>query len=100
MRIDFPGVVGTIEVYMDVMRAICGDTKGKSMIDLGCCFAPNTPKLGFETRRYLDVIDRKLDHPEEQQYFIKMDALDFERFLPHIKFDVAIASDVIEHLFP
>lgn len=97
MRIDFPGVVGTIDVYLDVMRAICGDTKGKSMIDLGCCFAPNTPKLGFSKRKYIDVIDRKLDHPEEQQFFRKHDITKLLPLICDIE-DVAIASDVIEHL--
>lgn len=98
MRIDFPNVNGTIEVYMDCMRAICGDTRGKSMIDLGCCFAPNTPRLGFEHRLYVDTLPRKLDHPEEQQYFVQCDILDVKHaFISH-QFDVAIASDVIEHL--
>lgn len=98
MRIDFPNVVGTIDVYMDVMRAICSDTDGKSMIDLMCCFAPNTPKLGFKTRTYVDVIDRKLDHPEEQQFFICADVKNLYRFTSHLMWDVAICSDGIEHL--
>lgn len=98
MRIDFPGVVGTIDVYLDVMRAICGNTEGKSMIDIGCCFAPNTPKLGFKDRLYVDTIARKLDHPEEQKFFVECDALDIPHaFISH-QFDVAIASDLIEHL--
>lgn len=96
MRIDFPGVVGTIDVYLDVMRAICGNTEGRSMIDIGCCFAPNTPKLGFAERTYMDVIDRKLDHPEEQKNFIKGNILN--QPIGRKYYDVAIASDLIEHL--
>lgn len=100
MRIDYPNIEGTIEVYMQVLRAICGDTAGKSMIDLCCCTAPNTPKLGFEFRRYVDIIDRKLDHADEQQFFTKGDVLDFMLYPNHYwpKFDVAICSDGIEHL--
>ena len=101
MRIDFPGVVGTIEVYMDVMRAICGDTKGKSMIDLMCAFAPNTPRLGFDGRTYVDIMPRKLDHPEEQSRFFQMDILNIEpvhHIMTGIFADVAICSDGIEHL--
>lgn len=98
MRLDFHGVVGDIDIYMRVLRAICGETDGKSMVDLGCCFAPNTPKLGFEHRMYLDVVDRKLDHEKEQQFFYKTDILDIQPPRLRCKADVGIASDVIEHL--
>lgn len=100
MKITFHNVPGTIDVYMDCLRAICGDTEGKSMIDLCCCTAPNTPKLGFAKRVYVDVMDRKLDHADEQQFFYKGDVTDF-KFYPNNwfpKFDVAICSDGIEHL--
>lgn len=103
--LTFPGVVGSIEVYMDVMRAICGETEGKSMIDLMCAFAPNTPKLGFSRRRYFDIIDRQLDHPEEQEFFSQADVLTIQPALEWIRkatgadlYDVAICSDGIEHL--
>jgi hypothetical protein len=103
MKITFHNVPGTIDVYMDVLRAICGETEGKSLIDLGCCFAPNTPKLGFSRRTYIDVIDRKLDHPEEQQFFVKADAVEYTKsvsLMIGVKFDVAICSDFLEHLHP
>lgn len=101
MNITIPNIVGDIELYMRVLRAICGETEGKSMIDLGCCFAPNTPKLGFSKRTYVDVIERVLDHHEEQQFFIKADIVEFMNHAtqwPDIKWDVAIATDVTEHL--
>lgn len=97
MILDFPGIEGNIDIYMKVLRAICGDTAGKSMIDLCCAFAPNTPMLGFERRIYIDVIDRKLDHPQEQPLFVKADVLTFKWWQ---KFDVAICSDGIEHFYP
>lgn len=96
MTHTYPGITGSIEVYMTVLRAICGDTAGKSMIDLMCAFAPNTPKLGFKQRKYVDIKDRILDHKEEQQFFVKWDVLDVPRFV--IKVDTAICSDGIEHL--
>lgn len=99
MRIDFPGVIGTIEVYMDVLRAICGDTANRSMIDLCCCYAPNTPKLGFKTRKYIDVVDRKLDHSEEQQFFEKKDVLLIDPYEVKYQKDFAFCLDGIEHLF-
>lgn len=95
MRLDFPGVEGNIDIYMMVLRAICGETKDKSMIDLMCAFAPNTPKLGFSHRIYVDIIDRVLDHPEEQHRFLKMDVLKVRH---SEMYDVAICSDGIEHL--
>lgn len=104
--LTFHGVVGSIEVYMDVMRAICGETEGKSMIDLMCCTAPNTPDLGFSKRCYIDVLPRELDHKEEQQFFKPMDVLSLIPYKPDVlrdckvinPFDVAICSDGIEHL--
>lgn len=94
----YPNIEGTIELYMKVLRAICGDTEGKSMVDLMCCFAPNTPKLGFTHRIYVDIIPRILDHSAEQHNFQLMDVLTIMR-LPFKK-DVTICSDGIEHLLP
>lgn len=103
MKITFKNTVGNIQIYMDCLRAICGETEGKSMIDLMCAFAPNTPKLGFhpKQRTYVDVIDRKLDHADQQQFFIKDDVFSFmNNFgeVQELQADVAICSDGIEHL--
>lgn len=99
MKIEFPGVIGTIDVYMDCLRAICGDTAGRSMIDLACCFAPNTPQLGFKKRKYIDVIDRNLDHAEEQQFFEKKDILAIDPYELVYRADMAFCLDGIEHLY-
>lgn len=98
MMITIPKTVGTVEVYMDVMKAICGETTNKSMIDLCCCFAPHTPLLGFKHRDYIDIIDRKLDHPEEQKHFMKRDVLTINPEYEGVHYDVAICSDGIEHM--
>lgn len=97
MNLTFPKVNGTIDIYMDVLRAICGDTVGKSMLDICCCFAPNTPKLGFEKRTYIDIIDRKLDHPEEQKFFYRANILELMIIPPWPQFDVVLCLDGIEH---
>jgi hypothetical protein len=97
MKLEFPGIVGSGELYLRVMKAICGDTSDKSMVDLMCYHAPYTPLLGFKERTYVDIQDRGLDHKEEQPYFIKSDV--FEYFAKCDKyFDVSIATDSIEHL--
>jgi hypothetical protein len=97
MILEYPGVTGSGEIWLAVMRAICGDTAGKSMIDLGCYHAPHTPLLGFKDRTYVDIQDRPLDFPEEQKCFVQYDMIDYlERCNKH--FDISIASDSIEHL--
>ena len=96
MKLVIPDIVGTLEVYLDCLNAIIGEQRG-SMLDVGCCFAPNTPTLGFKKRKYVDVIERKLDHKSEQKYFTKADALQFlEANEEH--FDVTLSLDHIEHL--
>jgi hypothetical protein len=97
MQLIFENVHGTGEIYMDCLKAICGDTEGKSMVDLCCCTAPNTPLLGFKERTYVDVLPRVLDHPGEQEFFVQKDVIDFLGEASRC-YDVAICSDGIEHL--
>lgn len=97
--LEYPNVTGSGEIWLDVVMAICGDTKDKSMVDLMCHHAPYTSQLGFKERRYIDVLDRGLDNKEEEKYFIKMDVFDFlDSCLYRDQFDVMICSDGIEHL--
>ena len=98
MKLEFPGIVGSGELYLKVMKAICGDTQDKSMVDLMCHHAPYTPLLGFKDRLYLDIQNRGLDHKEEQQYFKEVDVLEYlsNSYCPY--FDVSICSDGLEHL--
>lgn len=98
MQLTIPGVQGDGEVYLDILKGICGDTAGKSMIDLMCHHAPYTPQLGFDKRTYVDIQDRGLDHKEEQQYFIQEDVIRYLYGNPKPKADVMICSDGIEHL--
>ena len=87
---------GSGEVYLKIMKSICGNIYEKSMIDIGCHKAPYTPQLGFKERTYVDIQNRPLDFVEEQKHFIQSDILEFLKTNKK-RFDVAIASDVIEH---
>jgi hypothetical protein len=98
MILEYPGVVGSGEIYLDVMKAICGNTTGKSMADLMCHHAPYTPLLGFEHRIYVDIQDRGLDHKSEEKYFLISDVFRFLDKCSDSSFDVMICSDGIEHL--
>lgn len=94
----YPGIHGDGEIYLDVLRAICGDTSDKSMLDLMCHKAPYTSQLGFRDRTYVDMSDRGLDNIEEQQYFVKSDVFAFLVDNTSRQWDVIICSDGIEHL--
>lgn len=95
MRITFPGVHGNDYIYMKCLRAVCGDTEGKSMIDICSNLSPHTPLLGFKERVYVDILSRQLDHPQEQQYFVQDNVLDYLN--QSTQYDVGICSDGIEH---
>lgn len=98
MQIVLPGIHGNGRVYLDILKSICGETEGKSMIDLMCHHAPYTPLLGFAKRTYVDCQDRGLDFSEEQQHFVKSDVHLYTYENSHMRYDVAICSDGIEHL--
>jgi hypothetical protein len=103
MVITLNGIEGSGELWLDIMRIICGDTPRKkysSMCDLMCHRIPYTPKLGFWDRVFVDIQDRELDFPNEKLLnFVQMDAIDFlKQNTAH--YDVAICSDGIEHLTP
>lgn len=82
-------------LYLQIMKAICGDTSDKSMADLGCHTAPYTAQLGFKERTYIDIQDRGLDFKEEEKYFVNQDIMDF--LIEGKHYDVLISSDSIEH---
>lgn len=98
LYLSYPGVHGSGEIYLDVMRAICGDTSDKAMLDLMCHKAPYTSQLGFKERTYVDVLNRPLDNKQEQQFFVQQDVFSFLVENSDRKWDVIICSDGIEHL--
>jgi len=90
---DLEGSFPLAEAYLRSM--INGNYR--SLIDLCCCHAQLTGVLGFEKRRYLDVIERTLAHPSEQNFFVQTDVLkEHELFNEH--WDVATCLDGIEHV--
>jgi len=89
--------IGSGEIYLQIMKTICGDVSDKSVIDLMCYHSPYIPQLGFSERTYVDIQDRKLDHKEEQQFFVLSDVFDFLNGNRKV-FDFAICTDGIEHL--
>lgn len=94
-ELTFDHITNGNEVYFDCLNAILGNTPRNSMIDLGCNLAPHTSRLGFKERKYIDILPRILDYPEEQQYFEQADILK----TPINKYyDVSFALDVPEHL--
>lgn len=102
MIIEYPNIEGNGEIYLDVLRAICGDTSGKSMVDLMCHKAPYTHQLGFRKRMYVDIQFRGLDDIEEECFFKESEVCKFLNDWYRNKedvFNVAICSDGIEHLF-
>ena len=94
MRLTFD-CNGSGEIHLDVLKTICGDTKGKSMLDLGCGFAPQTRQLGFTQKKYVDIVKRDLG--EETPFFYHEDILQFLMDNITKKWDVCISLDVIEH---
>lgn len=95
MKITSNDRIGSPALYLQILKAICGNTAGKSVLDLCCCKSPHVPQLGFEKRTYVDIQDWGLDFPEEQLYFFQRDVFNFLNDCEH--FDVAVISDGIEH---
>lgn len=96
MQLLLDNIEGSGELYLKIMKAICGNTEDLSMVDLGCYHAPYTPHLGFKNRTYVDVQDRPLDNWGEQKYFVKSDMIKYLQKGEY--FDVSISSDSLEHL--
>lgn len=90
-------IQGSGRVYIDIMKIICNAIHGQSVVDLGCHRAPYTPLLGFTDRTYVDIQDRPLDHTDEQKWFTQSDVIKYLQKCNR-RFDVSIASDLIEHL--
>jgi len=85
-------IAGTPELYREVIEILTGDTRN-SMIDLGCCEAPTTSKLGFKERVYVDI--QKWEKHPEPENFVLANVLEYD---PKRKFDISYCLDCIEHL--
>jgi len=85
---------GSGDVHIAMLRAICGQTGGKSMVDLGCGHAPTTRMLDFPKRVYVDCVKRDIGEPCNP-LFIEQDIFSYLNSCEH--FDVSILLDAIEH---
>jgi hypothetical protein len=90
-------IEGSGEVQYQVLKAICGDTTNKSMVDIGCGFCPTTRRLGFTDKTYVDIVVRDLG--EENEYFKQMDILQMIKLKSKNKIDVTISLDNLEHFW-
>lgn len=97
MNITFQAT-GETEAYFDTLKAICGDTEGKSMMDIGAGFCPTTRKLGFGKKCFIDIVNRDLG--EENVNFKQINILEMINSYPSEIVDVAISLDNIEHFYP
>lgn len=86
---------GNGEIHLKVLQAICDSDSKESMLDIGCGFAPQTRRLGFKERHYVDIVERDLE--EENEFFKHTDIFDLISTKPDKKYDVAINLDCIEH---
>lgn len=100
MQIVLPGINGSGELWLDIMKIICGDMPNhpaSNICDLMCHRMPYTPLLGFKERTYVDIQDRGFDFPEERANFIQMDVLEFLSSCG-VDYDLMVCSDGLEHL--
>lgn len=89
-------IAGNREVFLLLVNSILGDHPRGSMIDMCSHVAPITRTLGFESRTYVDILERDLG--DEQPNFICCDALgEHEAF--NRRYDAALCFDGIEHLY-
>lgn len=93
MKLEYPNP-GSAEVYMKVMKAICGDVRGKTMLDVCCGEIPHTDGLGFAHKTFVDIEDRGF--ASRNANFIQSDIFEFFKTNKKI-YDVSIASDCCEH---
>ncbi len=93
---EYPNI-GSGDLHITVLKAICGSVQGKSMLDLCAGEAPTTRQLGFTKRTYVDVVAR--DMGDESQHAVTSDVKTFLERCDH--YDVSIMLDGIEHFrFP
>jgi len=88
---------GETDAYFDTLKAICGDTPDKSMIDIGAGFCPTTRKLGFKEKKYVDIVERDLG--EENEFFSQLNILEMIKSKSEKQYDVSISLDNIEHFY-
>lgn len=84
---------GSSELQVEVLKAICGDSSEKTLVDLCCGFAPQTSQLPFKSKIHVDAVERELHGGWKM---ITANVIEFLKTTKN-KWDVSISTDSIEH---
>jgi len=99
MQIVLPGITGSGELWLDIVRAICRNQVKDNwwLADICCHKAPYTSQLGASYTTYVDVQYRGLEvRPDSKFEFVCDDVFNwFGR--NQQQYDVMICSDGVEH---
>lgn len=100
-NIILDGLVGSGELWLDIVRIICGESMAKEgtyLCDLMCHKAPHTSQLDFNHATFVDVQYRGLEiKPDKNFVFYRSDVFDFlDKSFG--EYSVMICSDGVEHL--
>ena len=85
---------GSSDQQVEILKAICGNTENKTLLDLCCGSAPQTSQLKFKEKTYVDAVDRFIPDGEVVVGNV-IEYLKHNVFLS--KFDISISTDSIEH---
>ena len=94
MRIATYKQNGDSALQVKVLKAICGSTEDKTLIDLCCGSAPQTGQLPFQSKTHVDAVYRNLVGGGEM---IADDVIDFLKKSFGRKWNISISTDSIEH---
>lgn len=87
---------GNGEVHLDVLKSICGDTSNKFLCDLCCGEAPQTRKLGFRTKHFVDIVKRDLGE-DNCNFLQNMAEFHLYNLAGFARYDVITFLDAVEH---
>lgn len=93
MRITTYKQNGDSALQVQVLKAICGPTEDKTLIDLCCGSAPQTGQITFKEKTHVDAVDRVLVGGGK---VIVANVIDFLKTTTS-RYNISISTDSIEH---
>ena len=93
MRIATYKQNGSSELQVQILKAICGSTQDKTLVDLCCGSAPQTGQITFKEKTHVDAVDRFLVGGGKVTVANVIDFL--KTTTSH--YDISISTDSIEH---
>lgn len=93
MRIQTYNQNGDSALQVQVLKAVCGSTEDKTLIDLCCGSAPQTGQIAFKEKTHVDAVDRFLVGGGK---VIVANVIDFLKTTTS-RYDISISTDSIEH---